>query len=584
MFFFFLSFLAGVLTVLAPCTISLLPVIVGGSMAEGRNFKKVITVTASLALSVIFFTLILKVSSLFVTIPQAFWEIFSGTVIGLIGLSMLFPNIYEGIPILNNLNQESNKLLATGYNKKNFIGDITIGAALGPVFSSCSPTYFIILAVILPKNFVSGLVDLVAYALGLSLALLVVAFAGQKLMHLLGVGSDPKGKFKRIIGILFLIVGIAIATGYDRKLETSLTTNGLFNVANIEQTLLSKHDDTNKTKEINSQISSTEMLTLAEKMKKYTKAPELVSPDGYINTGGQPITLGQYVGKNVVLVDFWDYSCINCQRTFPYLKAWYQKYKDQGLVIVAVHTPEFASEQLQSNVEAAAKQFGLEYPIVLDNGYKTWNAFNNEYWPREYLIDIDGYIVHDHAGEGQYDETEKAIQTALAERASRLGQKATEQSTVNIPEADLSSIGSPETYFGSRRNEYLGNGTKYLNGPQTFTLPDIISPNTLYLGGDWNMSPEYAEAGPKSDIVFRYISKDVYVVARNSKDPVKIKVYRDGKPVGAFAGADVDPATSEATIDGDRLYRLIHDDLPGIHTIKIEIESGVLDMYTFTFG
>ena len=206
--------------------------------------------------------------------------------------------------------------------------------------------------------------------------------------------------------------------------------------------------------------TSQNFLTLAEKAKIYQKAPELVSPDGYINTDGQPISLSQYIGKDVVLVDFWDYSCINCQRTIPYLNAWYQKYKDQGLVIIGVHTPEFSFEHLQSNVAAAVNQFGIKYPVVLDNEYKTWNAYQNEYWPNEYLIDIDGYIVHNQAGEGNYDETEKAIQQALAERAARLGTNViVATTTVAIPTTDLSAIQSSETYFGSNRNEYLGNGT-----------------------------------------------------------------------------------------------------------------------------
>ncbi len=310
-----------------------------------------------------------------------------------------------------------------------------------------------------------------------------------------------------------------------------------------------------------------------------------MSPDGYIDTDGQPISLAQYRGKDVVLVDFWDYSCINCQRTIPYLEAWYQKYKDQGLVVIGVHTPEFAFEQLQSNVAAAAARFGITYPVVLDNKYQTWIAFQNQYWPREYLIDIDGYIVHDHAGEGDYDVTEQAIQAALKERAARLGTGAVSTTTVSVPEADLSGIQSPETYFGSNRNEYLENGIRDISGVQKFTLPTgEPALNMLYLGGSWDVRPEFAEATAGDRILYEYDSSDVYMVATNPSGPVRIKVLMDGQPVGTKAGADVDPKTSEATIDGDRLYTLIHDTSPGIHTIEIQIEQGTLDAYTFTFG
>jgi thiol-disulfide isomerase/thioredoxin len=159
---------------------------------------------------------------------------------------------------------------------------------------------------------------------------------------------------------------------------------------------------------------------LAAKNAKYEIAPELVHPDGYLNSGGSPVTLAEYRGRDVVLLEFWTYSCINCERTLPYLVSWYAKYKDQGFVIKGVHTPEFSYEHLESNVSAALKKYGIEYPVVLDNEYQTWNAYGNQFWPHLYVIDVDGYITYDHIGEGNYDQTEQAIQAALAERAARL--------------------------------------------------------------------------------------------------------------------------------------------------------------------
>ena len=181
MILFLIALLAGVLTVLAPCTISLLPVIVGGSIGnEKQSFKKAIVVTVSLGISVIIFTLVLKVSTVFINIPQELWQMFSGIIIFIIGITMIFPSLYENLPWINKLNQGSNKIIAVGYNKKNFWGDVVTGAALGPVFSSCSPTYFLILATVLPRSFGVGVVYLFAYAIGLSGMLLVVCFVGQK--------------------------------------------------------------------------------------------------------------------------------------------------------------------------------------------------------------------------------------------------------------------------------------------------------------------------------------------------------------------------------------------------------------------
>ena len=586
--FLLISFFAGVLTVLAPCILPLLPVIIGGSLTGEGGARRVLTIVISLGVSVFLFTLILKASAAFIAIPALFWQLLSGCLLIFFGVVMLFPALWDAIPGVGALYRSSNRLLGTGYQKQSIWGDVIIGAALGPVFSSCSPTYFVILAAVLPAHFAVGMLYLLAYVLGLCLFLFIIALLGQRAALWLGVTASPGSWFKKVIGALFILIGVAIIFGLDKKIEAALPA-GAFGEIGIEQRLLSRTQPTapasaSSTPAAGATAAPSGFLTAAQKALYYPAAPELTGIEGYINTGGQPITLAQYRGTAVVLVDFWDYSCINCQRTIPYLNAWYQKYKDQGLVIIGVHTPEFAFEQLQSNVEAAAKRFDITYPVVLDNQYQTWNAFQNQYWPREYLIDIDGYIVHDHAGEGEYDITEKALQDALAERAARLGTAMAATSTVDMPEADLSAIRSPETYFGSNRNTYLGNGTPGVQGPLGFTLPATMLPNMLYLGGNWNIAPEYARGGAGGVIEFKYSARDVYIVATNPDAPVTLTILRDGAPVGRYAGADVDPQTSEVTVNGDRLYKLIHDPVPGIHTIEIQIESGTLDAYTLTFG
>ncbi|MBI4121430.1 MAG: redoxin domain-containing protein, partial [Candidatus Ryanbacteria bacterium] len=167
--------------------------------------------------------------------------------------------------------------------------------------------------------------------------------------------------------------------------------------------------------------SKVNIISKAEKARQFEEAKEISSPDAFINTSG--ISIGELVGKKVILIDFWTYSCINCQRTQPYLNAWYKKYRDQGLEIIGIHTPEFEFEKKLENVQEAVRQAGIQYPVALDNDYSTWTAYKNRFWPRKYLIDIDGYIIYDHAGEGAYDETERKIQEALLERAMRLEMK-----------------------------------------------------------------------------------------------------------------------------------------------------------------
>jgi thiol-disulfide isomerase/thioredoxin len=330
-------------------------------------------------------------------------------------------------------------------------------------------------------------------------------------------------------------------------------------------------------------------LTAAEKAIRYSKAPELAGIDGFINTGGQPLTISQFKGKKVVLIDFWTYSCINCLREIPYVNQWQQKYGDQGLEIVGVSTPEFAFEHVQSNVQSAVNKLGIKYPVVLDNEYGTWNAFGNQFWPRVYIIDIDGYIVYDHAGEGDYDKTEKAIQKALVERDERLNGTTTAFTAPQAPrgttEVDQGQLGSPETYFGAARNEYLGNGEQGRTGAQTLAIPQQLQPNTLYLGGAWNFTNEYAiNTSASATIRFLYKAKNVYFVASSPQGAIKIKVTRDGgQPLGSAAGADVD-ANGEATISEDRLYQLVGDSNYGVHTLEVEVESSGLEAYTFTFG
>ena len=594
-----ISFIAGVLTAIAPCVLPLLPVIVGGSLAGGSKWRAY-TISISLGVSVILFTLLLKVSTAFISVPQMFWWWFSGAILITFGLVMIFPRLWDGLGFVNVLNRSSNKLLAAGYQQNSFWGDVLMGAALGPVFSSCSPTYFVILATVLPASFAMGLLDLFAYALGLSGFLLLIALAGQRLVDKLGVAIEPGGWFRRSLGILFIVVGLAIATGVEAKTEIWLLNHG-FDFSFIEQRLLGAPVGQSP---IGGAETSTTFLSPEMKAGVLPKAPEMKGIEGYINTPragsgqAQPITIGEFKGNKVVLIDIWTYSCINCQRTLPYLKMWYDKYHDEGLEIIGVHTPEFAFEKVLQNVQNAVDQEGIKYPVVLDNEYATWNAFGNQFWPRKYLIDIDGYIVYDHAGEGKYDEAEKAIQKALAERAARLGTSMPAESVEqpsNVVAVDSSQLGSPEVYFGASRNEYLGNGEQRKTGTQSLEEPVTVNPNTLYLIGSWDIQAEYAEtpasvggSAGSDRIDYRYKAKSVYLVAGSAKgSAIEIEVLRDSKPLEkSYAGADVHfkNGRSYITITDNRLYKVIEDSAYGDHLLEFIISSPGLQAYTFTFG
>ena len=544
-------------------------------------------VVLSLGISIILFTLLLKASSLLIDIPEDFWKWISGGIIFLFGLTMLFPNIWENFSLANTLSLKSNKVLATGYQKNSIWGDVIIGASLGPIFSACSPTYFVILATVLPVSFFLGIVYLFTYVLGLSLALIIIALIGERIMAKVGKVSDPNGWFKKIFGVVFIMVAIAIISGYDKKLQISLLDAGFLDVTKIEQKLLDKNEK--KDENISGTSSAGEntevgdktkvneelFLNIKEKSEKFILAPDISTPDGFINTNNLPITISEFKGKKVVLLDIWTYSCINCQRTIPYLNEWHKKYEDEGLVIIGLHTPEFSFEKIQKNVEKAVKDFGIKYPVVLDNDFSTWKAYKNQYWPRKYLIDIDGYIVYDHAGEGQYNEAEVAIQKALRERIDRLKMNIAVSSNISRPSGvisvDSGKVKSPEVYFGSARNEYLENGRAGISGEQIFSLPQEISFNNLYLEGTWNLTSEYAENKNTSSIIFNYEARNVYMTAGSTLG-VEVEIYKD------------DIFIKKITIKDETLYSIIEDADYGKHTLKIKIPREGLKAFTFTFG
>lgn len=592
MLFLFISFIAGVLTVLAPCVLPLLPVIIGSSVSDTRSKLKPYIITLSLTVSVILFTLILKVATIFIDIPPTFWQYLSGGILIIFGLITLFPTHWEKLSIKFNLalSRKSNKILAEGVKKENFLGDIIIGASLGPVFSSCSPTYFVILATVLPQSFAKGLIDLIAYSIGLSLSLLLISKLGQKLVGRLEGVSNPEGWFKKTLGIIFLLVGLFVATGYDKVTQSYLIEKNIFDVTKIEENFLLNRvsTDEGKTTVVNtvespetatSTISNTEskpgFLTMMQKKLKYSMYEELVNPSGFVNSDS--FKLKDIVGKKVILLDVMTYSCINCQRTFPYANAWYEKYKDKGLEIVAIHTPEFAFEHKIENVRAAMEKFGIKFPVVLDNDYGTWNAYGNQYWPRKYLIDIDGFVTYDHIGEGGYDETESQIKKALEERAVRLGNA---DAVKQISNSDVSggivptktSARSQETYFGAFRNDsFFGNGNAGLKYTDTFNLPKTFEPNEFYLGGSWTIDEQYIESNEDCILAFSYDATKVHLVAEASNGAtVKIQ------------NGDVKNITS-MNIKDATLYTIVDNPTAQKNVFYLSVPKGVR-LYSLTFS
>ena len=609
------SFIAGVLTVLAPCILPLLPVILGGAVAEAGNKRRPFIIIASLSISVFAFTLLLKGSTALINVSPSFWTYVSAIILAAFGLTLLFPITWAKLMLKVPGHKKPDAWLAKGYmSKETFWTDVLIGAALGPVFTTCSPTFFVILATVLPQSLAMGMIDLAAYILGLALVLLLVSWIGQKLVNRLEWATNPMGWFKRCLGALFIILAVLIAFGLDKKIETGILNSGFFDVTALEQsihqslqgptTLPQSNASPADSSAVASSSSAGKIPAVAQKSGSanpsgktpvVTSVPppqehnegkfiEIVKPAGFVNS--QPFKLADIVGKKVILIDFVDYSCINCERTFPYLNDWYSKYKDQGLEIVAIHTPEFAFEQDIANVTKAAQQFGLKFPIVLDNSYATWNAYGNEYWPHKYLIDIHGNVVYDHIGEGAYDETEAEIVKLLNDRKQFLGEPGvvTEGSST-MPADSIIQAESPETYFGYMRNTGFGNGTPNETYADTFTVPDQLTPNMFYLGGKWSIQQQYAESqSAGAQISYTFTAAKAYLVAESADgSPISAQVLIDGKPIPANqSGADVKDGA--LTISGSRLYSLYSTDTAQRHRIDIIFAKPGAHAYTFTFG
>lgn len=338
------------------------------------------------------------------------------------------------------------------------------------------------------------------------------------------------------------------------------------------------------------EIKSTNTLTEINSVLKMDKsqfkmAPDLVGIAHYLNT--TPEELSKEIKGKVVLYDIWTYSCINCVRTLPYITAWDEKYSDEGLLIVGIHSPEFEFEKDPENVKMAIDKHGINYPVVLDNDMETWKAFENNYWPRKYIADHEGYLRYDHIGEGGYKDTEKIIQQFLEERAVALGvQMASADSLVDIDEFEHSMFRTPELYFGykfAQNRNQLGSEEGFQPGKTiSYSEPNSIDLHKFYPIGDWkNFEDSMELVSQTGTIKLLYNAKEVNIVIDGNAE---LKIYLDGNPLPSeYSGSDI---TSGNTLQVSEagLYNIISSDSSSSHVMEIEVSGKGFQMFTFTFG
>lgn len=332
-------------------------------------------------------------------------------------------------------------------------------------------------------------------------------------------------------------------------------------------------------------IQTDEGIRLADIDKSGLKmSPGIVGIEQYVNT--TPEELDELTRDKVVMYDIWTYSCINCIRTLPHITAWDEKYSDQGLVIIGVHTPEFEFEKDINNVKTAVQKHGIEYPVVLDNDWETWKAFENRYWPRKYIADHEGYIRYDHIGEGGYAETERIIQQLLKERSISLGLDVAEAtSLVELDEFEHTRFRTPELYFGYELafgRSQLGNEQGFQPNEQvTYSVTEPLEQHRFYMEGTWQNNKDHMRLISDTGVIhLPYAAKQVNIVAAGQG---QLQVFLDGDPVpDEIAGYSI--ADGMLTVEGPALYNIVEGDVSESHTMRIVIDEPGFEMYTFTFG
>lgn len=397
------AFLAGVVTVLSPCILPLLPIILS-STTDTSGKRRPLGVVVGFVGSFTFFTLFLATIVKLTGIPADSLRFISIAVLVLFGLSLLIPQVQL---LIEQLFSRLTRFVPQNQGKTGFFGGLVIGLSLGLLWTPCvGPILASVISLALSGSVnAQALLITLSYSIGTAIPMFFIMIAGSTALQKVPWLLRNTGKIQKAFGVLMILTAVGIFFNVDRKFQTFI----LDTFPNYGVGLTRFEDNQNIRKElekVNEKPMDETMLGKPMPQAKGPVAPEIIPGGQWFNS--EPLTLSQLKGK-VVVIDFWTYSCINCQRTLPYLRDWWQKYKDQGLVIIGVHAPEFEFEKDVGNVSQAIKDFKLEYPIVQDNNFATWRAYHNNYWPAKYFIDKDGIIRFTHFGEGAYDESEKVI-------------------------------------------------------------------------------------------------------------------------------------------------------------------------------
>jgi cytochrome c biogenesis protein CcdA/thiol-disulfide isomerase/thioredoxin len=577
-----LSYLGGVLTILSPCILPVLPFVFARA---GQPFvRSSLPLLLGMAITFALVATLAAVGGGWAVHANQYGRIAAIVLLGLFGLTLLFPTLSDRLtrPLValgGRLSQSAgNGQSATSSIVPSFL----LGVATGLLWAPCAGP---ILGLVLTGAALQGASSqtsllLLAYGLGaatsLALALLIGGRVFAALKRSLGIGEW----IRRALGAAVLLGVAAIAFGLDTGALTQLS---LASTSGLEQRFLNRLKPAS--------AGDAPIVNATSTLPIEGKLPPLDGAVEWLNS--PPLTAESLRGK-VVLVDFWTYSCINCLRSLPYVRAWAEKYRDQGLVVIGVHAPEFAFEKNLDNVRKAVQDLGITYPVAIDNNYAIWRAFGNQYWPAHYFADAQGNLRYHHFGEGEYEQSEMVIRKLLAEAGHKL---AADGNFVSVDAAgvgkaaDNADVQSPETYIGySRAERFAAPGGAIHDQAAAYSTPAKLDLNSWSLSGSWVVKDEKAVlATAPGRITFRFHARDLHLVlgSGSSDKPIRFKLTLDGQAPGENHGVDVD-AAGLGSVSGQRLYQLIRQSAQSgdiqDRTFEIEFLDPGVEAFAFTFG
>jgi cytochrome c biogenesis protein CcdA/thiol-disulfide isomerase/thioredoxin len=605
-----LVFLGGVLTILSPCILPVLPFVFARS--EQKFLANGLPMLAGMAITFAAIATLAAVGGSGAVRVNQYGRIVALVLLTAFAATLLSARLADWlarpfVALGNRLAQPT-----AGSGNFGLVNSLLLGVATGLLWAPCAGP---ILGLILTGAAISGpnartTLLLFAYAAGAATSLAVALLAGGRVFALLKKSLGTGEWIRRGLGVAVLLAVVAIIFGWDSTVLTRLSLNG---TNSLEQSLIDKigpQDGApggNKTMAMsnsNMAMSNSNMAMSNSKSDGHAMMMSAAKASGDLPVEGEipsfagatlwlnspPLTPEALRGK-VVMVDFWTYSCINCLRALPFVESWYEKYKDHGLVVIGVHAPEFAFEKDPGNVRRAVADLKVTYPVALDNDYAIWQAFNNQYWPAHYFIDATGRIRGHHFGEGNYDESEQTLRKLLTDAGQTdlppPGMGSAKAVGVQAP-PDEAHDQSPETYVGYRRAEnFASPGGFSQDQPHRYSAPAALKLNQWALSGSWNVDPEKAVLGAApGKVEFRFYARDLHLVLGPSSDgkPVRFRVLLDGAAPAANHGADTDSSGAGA-IDRQRLYQLIRQagDVRE-HVFSIEFLDPGVQAYSFTFG